>query len=98
MKLKGFYIDGFGLFSDLRIEGLSSGITVFLGENESGKSTMLGFIRSILFGFPDGRSSENPYLPLSGGSHGGSLELVMNRERYMTQNDLPVPMAAGWKL
>jgi len=81
MRLAGLYIDGFGLFRDLRIEGFSPGITVFLGENESGKSTMLGFIRSILFGFADGRSNENPFPPLSGGNHGGSIELVDDRNQ-----------------
>jgi len=63
VRLKGFYVDGFGLFHDLKVEGLSPGLMVFFGRNESGKSTLLGFLRSILFGFPDGRSSENPYPP-----------------------------------
>lgn len=75
MNLVDLYINGFGLFHDVRVEGLSSGLTVFLGDNESGKSTLLGFIRAILFGFPDGRSSDNPYPPLSGGRHGGNIAL-----------------------
>ena len=66
MRLSRMYINGFGSFHDLRIEGLSPGLTVFRGQNESGKTTLLSFIRSILFGFPDGRSNENLYLPLAG--------------------------------
>jgi uncharacterized protein YhaN len=73
LKITGFYINGFGLFHDLKLEGISRGLTVFLGENESGKSTLLGFLRGILFGFPDGRTNENPYAPLAGGKHGGSI-------------------------
>jgi uncharacterized protein YhaN len=73
LKVTGFYINGFGLFRGLRVGGLSQGLSLFLGENESGKSTLLGFLRGILFGFPDGRSSENLYAPLAGGKHGGNI-------------------------
>jgi uncharacterized protein YhaN len=73
LKVTGFHINGFGLFQDLRVEGLGPGLSLFHGENESGKSTLLGFLRGILFGFPDGRSNENLYAPLSGGKHGGSV-------------------------
>jgi uncharacterized protein YhaN len=73
LKIIGFHINGFGHFHDLKLGELSQGLTVFLGENESGKSTLLGFLRGILFGFPDGRSNENLYAPLAGGKHGGSI-------------------------
>ena len=52
MRLTGIYIDGFGLFHNLKIDGLTPELTVFLGMNESGKSTLLGFLRAVLFGFP----------------------------------------------
>jgi len=80
MRLASLYINGFGKFHDLKIEGLSSGITLFLGMNESGKSTLLGFLRALLFGFPDGRSNENLYPPFAGGQHGGNLTLVTDSE------------------
>lgn len=76
MRLAGFYINGFGIIRDLKIEGISPELTIFLGRNESGKSTLLGFLRAILFGFPDGRSKENLYPPLAGGQHGGNVSLV----------------------
>lgn len=76
MRLESLHIDGFGHFRDHEITELSPGLTVFLGENEAGKSTLLAFIRNILFGFPDGRSKENPYPPLAGGRHGGRLKVV----------------------
>ena len=56
MKLKGWYIDGFGMFRDHEVTNLSGGLTVFAGPNEAGKSTLLAFLRGMLFGFPDGRS------------------------------------------
>ena len=82
MRFEGFHIDGFGLFQDIVIKGLSPNLTVFLGDNESGKSTLLGFIRAILFGFPDGRSSENPYPPLAGGRHGGNIDLLVEGDGH----------------
>lgn len=86
MKLSGFYINGFGLFHDIKVEDLSPELTLFLGDNESGKSTLLGFIRSILFGFPDGRSNENPYPPLFGGRHGGNLVIDNDQlEKYVLE-------------
>ncbi len=73
MKISSLLIDGFGIFRDQTVHDLPDGLVLFLGNNESGKSTVLSFIRSILFGFPDGRSKENLYPPLAGGKHGGRL-------------------------
>ena len=89
MRLTGFYIDGFGLFHNLKIEGLSPELTVFLGMNESGKSTLLGFLRAVLFGFPDGRSNENLYPPLSGGKHGGNLTLFTDDQHLYVVERYP---------
>jgi len=80
MRLAGFNINGFGIFHNVKLGDLSPGLTVFVGENESGKSTLLGFLRAILFGFPDGRSNENPYPPLAGGRHGGNITVVTDSE------------------
>ncbi|MEA2039785.1 MAG: AAA family ATPase, partial [Thermodesulfobacteriota bacterium] len=66
-------VDGFGLFHDALLKDIPDGLVLFAGDNEAGKSTMLGFIRAVLFGFPDGRTAKNPYEPLKGGQHGGRL-------------------------
>jgi len=73
MKIDDIHIDGFGQFNDLSISGLSPGLTIFTGPNEAGKTTILTFIRRMLFGFPGGRSQKNHYPPLTGGKHGGRL-------------------------
>lgn len=79
MRLTELIINGFGIFHDIRIQDLSPGLSVFLGDNESGKSTLLGFLRAMMLGFPDGRSHENPYPPIAGGQHGGSMTLVSDQ-------------------
>ncbi|MBW2069915.1 MAG: AAA family ATPase [Deltaproteobacteria bacterium] len=78
MRFTGWHIDGFGVFCNLDVSGLSPGLNVFAGKNESGKTTLLAFLRTMLFGFPPGQRRENLYPPLSGGRHGGRLHLIDN--------------------
>ena len=51
MKISDLQIDGFGVWSDLKLERFSDGLTVFCGPNEAGKTTLMQFIRSVLYGF-----------------------------------------------
>lgn len=76
MKISGLYIDGFGIFHDLSISGLDQDLILFYGHNEAGKSTLLGFIRSVLFGFPRANSRDPAYPPVAGGVHGGRIDFV----------------------
>src|SRR5690348_7450708 len=75
MRLRNWQIDGFGVFhaASLPEPGLDAGFNLFLGRNESGKSTLLDFLRYTLFGYPDGRSQSPQREPLHGGSPGGTL-------------------------
>ncbi len=54
MKLKEILIKNFGKFADKAVT-FGDGINVLYGENESGKSTIHTFIRSMLFGMERGR-------------------------------------------
>jgi uncharacterized protein YhaN len=73
MRIKRIIIEGFGHFRDASLENIPGGLVLISGDNEAGKSTLLGFIRAILFGFPTARSKENRYQPLAGGRHGGQI-------------------------
>jgi uncharacterized protein YhaN len=77
MQLREIHIDGFGIFANKRITGLTSGINIIYGKNEFGKTTLLEFVRRILFGFPTKKDKTNLYTPLQGGSMGGSLKVVL---------------------
>lgn len=87
MKIERLYIDGFGHFADKILGPFDSPITIFSGQNEAGKSTILAFIRTIFFGFPTIKRSEY-YSPLNGGRHGGNIIItdddgsVYTVERY----------------
>ncbi len=85
MKICGFRIDGFGRFADREFGPLECPVTVFHGSNEAGKSTLLAFLRTVLFGFPP-RRADQYYPPLSGGRHGGRLSAVDRAgDRYLVQ-------------
>ena len=55
MKITSLEIERFGLWAGLTLPALSDGINVFYGANETGKSTLLEFIRAILYGFGSDR-------------------------------------------
>ncbi len=79
MRVERIYIDGYGIFGDFTLDELSPRMTVLVGPNESGKTTLLSFIRTILFGFL-GKRSENPCEPLRGGRHGGRIFVTDDRD------------------
>ncbi len=76
MIIKKIHIDGYGIFHDHTIDGFRPGINVLYGRNESGKSTLLDFIRMTLFGYEHFHVDRRP--PLSGGNHGGSIEVLFS--------------------
>lgn len=82
MYIQSFHIDGFGIFADVQVDNLPPGLTVFLGENEAGKSTCLEFLRTMLVGYPNARSRDARRIPpsLRGGRPGGSLHLVSEEQ------------------
>ncbi len=55
MKIHSLDIDRFGLWSDLHLTKLEGGLNVFYGPNEAGKTTLMDFVRSILYGMQDSR-------------------------------------------
>lgn len=71
MRVDEIVIDGFGRWHDTRIVP-DPGLTVVHGDNEAGKTTLLAFVRAILFGFESGR-----YPALAGGRRGGRLAMTM---------------------
>ncbi len=75
MKLNDIQIDGFGIWKGLNVDTLSEGMTMFYGHNEAGKTTLMQFIRSMLFGFSAERRDK--YIPpIYGGLAGGDVHVV----------------------
>lgn len=87
MRIEKLQVSGFGHLHGLQIE-LNGPVTVLYGPNEAGKSTLLGFVRAMLFGIPSRTYGAERYEPSRGGTHGGMLEirsgdgLLWRIERY----------------
>jgi uncharacterized protein YhaN len=75
MKIIEIQIYGYGKFENVRLTNLQEH-QVFYGENEAGKSTIMSFIHSILFGFPTKQQSELRYEPKKGTKYGGQLTVL----------------------
>lgn len=61
MRITGLKVDGFGVWSGLELPELSDQLNVFYGPNEAGKTTLMQFVRSMLYGFAAERRGR--YLP-----------------------------------
>ncbi|HTY22631.1 MAG TPA: AAA family ATPase [Desulfomonilaceae bacterium] len=66
MWIEQIFLENFGSFNQLRIDNLRPRLTVILGRNEAGKSTILEFVRSIFFGFKTRIGRTNTYETPSG--------------------------------
>ena len=74
MKVRDIQIDGFGVWSGLSVDSLPDGMTVFYGPNEAGKTTLMQFLRTMLYGFTAERRQR--YLPpVYPGKPGGAMRV-----------------------
>lgn len=51
MRIRELQIERFGVWNDLNLRLSPTGVNVFYGPNEAGKSTLMRYIRSMLYGF-----------------------------------------------
>ena len=94
MKITALEVDGYGVWSGLKLDDISEGLNVFFGPNEAGKTTLMQFVRSVLYGFTSQRGRYLP--PLRGGRSGGSVHVVgpngcFQVSRYRDQEDPHAP-------
>ncbi|WP_026021731.1 ATP-binding protein [Bacillus timonensis] len=89
MRIIGIQIYGYGKLENLELVHLSPTLQVFFGQNEAGKSTLMSFIHSILFGFPTKQQNEQRYIPKIGAKYGGKLILQTNECETIMIERLP---------
>lgn len=75
MKIRELYLRNFGKFSGKKIV-LKDGINLFYGENESGKTTIHTFIKSMLFGLERGRGRASVMIP-SASMNRGRIRIII---------------------
>lgn len=94
MKIEKLELKNFGKFRDASVE-LGDGLNVLYAPNETGKSTLAGFIRYMLYGFPKNErsSATNPittaqrFKPWQGGETAGSMVFSAGNRRVTVVRD-----------
>ena len=85
MRLIRIEIEEFGKLTDLSLT-LGEGMNLIEGKNESGKSTLLAFLRFALYGFPrrnsEGGEERDKRLSWRNRRAAGSLTLEFEGEEY----------------
>ena len=84
MKIKELNINGFGKLKNNNIK-FDEGINVIIGENESGKSTLLKFITSSLYGVSKNKRGKNisdyeKYKPWDTENYSGKIKYKLDNE------------------
>ncbi|RIE00642.1 AAA family ATPase [Cohnella faecalis] len=83
MQIRELQVDGYGALHGISC-AFDAPVTVLYGPNEAGKSTLLRFIRSMLYGFPTRKEPVERGEPVGGGRHGGRLLLLSSSGRELT--------------
>lgn len=92
MKIETVKINNFGKLNNKEIN-LKDGINIIYGKNESGKSTLLNFIKSILYGISRNKKSGeisdlDRYMPWKIGEFSGKIKYELdNGEKYEVYRD-----------
>ncbi len=66
MRITGVHIDAFGCFRDVDFNGLGAAVVCISGPNEVGKSTLVHFFESMLYGLYPADAERNPFAPRDG--------------------------------
>lgn len=86
MRIESLHIDKFGKLRAFDL-AFPEGLTIVRGDNESGKTTILAFLRAMLYGL-NGKSASiaqndrRKYMPWGETSMGGSLRLIDGRTAW----------------
>ena len=102
MRIIEIHIYGYGKLENYHISSMER-LQVFFGENEAGKSTIMSFIHSILFGFPARQSPELRYEPKDNSKYGGKIKAffpdegiaVIERVKGKAAGDVTVSLENG---
>lgn len=88
MHIKKLSVQSFGKIKNRSFE-FEPGLNIVFGNNESGKTTLLSFVRYMLFGFHGRRSESNltqeeKFLPWDNTAINGSMDFVYDGNEYIT--------------
>ncbi len=102
MKIVELHIYGYGKLENVTIH--INNHQVLYGQNEAGKTTLMSFIHSMLFGFPTKQQSISRYEPKNHSKYGGKLvmelegsdgEVIVERVKGKATGDVTVMFHDG---
>ena len=100
MRITSLKIERFGVWENLNLPRISPGLNVFFGPNEAGKTTLMQFIRTCLYGGGDEERERYIQMALDGrrrrGRRGGHIDAndprrVAFNASFVDANDPNVP-------
>ncbi|MFT8362867.1 MAG: AAA family ATPase [Sporolactobacillus sp.] len=83
MKIRTLEINQFGSFERRMIQMPNSPFVIIYGENEAGKSTLMNYILSILFGFPQKNECARWSRNCPESRFGGAIQLEFEKQRLI---------------
>ena len=88
MRINRLHVRGFGKLQDFSCD-FSDGLNVIYGHNESGKSTLMAFIKAMLYGVKGGRAGKNGilpdskrYMPWNNKQYGGYININLDNDEF----------------
>ncbi|MBW5445120.1 AAA family ATPase [Cohnella sp. CFH 77786] len=82
MYIRELRAEGFGPLRNAAVT-FETPVTVVFGPNEAGKSSLLRFIRSMLYGIPTRKDPVERGEPVNGGRHGGRMSVLARDGRVL---------------
>ena len=82
MRITGIEIERFGVWQNYKQPLNRNGLTVFYGPNEAGKTTLLRFIRGVLYGYPPDEQLLGKRKKSSRESQSGLLRVEHQQREY----------------
>lgn len=82
MRMTDLHVERFGAWQDLHLGLPDAGLNILYGPNEAGKSTLMRFVRAMLYGFPVARLNDGT--AVAQGAF-GSMDVDHNGRRFRLQ-------------
>lgn len=91
MQLKNIQINGFGKLEDVNVN-LKKGLNLIIGENESGKSTFMEFIKAIFYGVNRNKNGKDfsdfeKFKPWNDKNFSGKLTYDIDENEYVVYRE-----------
>lgn len=87
MKIQNIKINNYGNLKQKEIY-LKNNINIIYGKNETGKSTLLNYLKNIFYGISKNKNGKElsdyeKYLPWTGEEFSGKIKYELNNKKYL---------------